>query len=102
MEIRHADPEFRGSLSDSCSPDDPRPLLCDQLSNFFFPTASFRPILFGGLRRHLHVPALHSPRMRDKPMICAAQQGIRPKLDGSSQINASAKQSKVHKPLYHG
>jgi hypothetical protein len=100
--MRDAYPEFRGSLSNSCSPDDPRPLLRNQPSNFFFPTAGFLPILLRGLRHHVHVAALRSPRMRDKPLICAAQQGIRPELDESSQINASANQLKVHEPPYPG
>ena len=78
--MRDADPEFRGSLSNNCSPDDPRPL-CDQPPNFFFPTASFLPILLGDLGPHVHVVALHSPRMRDNLPICAAQQGTRPELD---------------------
>jgi hypothetical protein len=102
IEMRDADPKFRGSLSNSCSPDDPRPLLCDQPSNFLFPTAGFLPILLRGLGCHVHVAALRSPRMRDKPLFCAAQQGIRPELDESSQINASVNQLKVHEPPYPG
>ena len=32
IEVRDADPESRGSLSNSCPADDPGPLLCDQPS----------------------------------------------------------------------
>ena len=56
IEMRDADPEFRGSLSNSRSSDHPRPLLCDQASNFFFPTASFLPVLLGDLGRLVMLP----------------------------------------------
>ncbi len=105
IEARDADPQFRGSFSNSRSPDAAGPLLCDQPSKFFFPTTSFLPTRSVVPRRlgpGVHVVVLHSPCMRDTPWICAAQQGNCPKLDESSQINASANRLKVHRPLYRG
>ncbi len=105
IETRDADPEFRGSVSNSRSPDAARPLRRDQASNLFFAATGFLPsrsFVAGGLGPRLHVAARHSPRMRDNTSICAAQQGIRLKLAESSQINASANRLKVRKPLSRG
>jgi hypothetical protein len=51
------------------------------LSNFFFRTAGVLPILFEGFGHRLYVAARQSSCMRDKPLICALQQGIRPELE---------------------
>ena len=93
-------PSFAAASRTAALPMTPDRSCATKPSNFFFPTASFLPILLGDLGPHVHVVALHSPRMRDNPSICAAQQGIRPELDELSQINASANQLKVQDPLY--
>ena len=55
--MRDAYPEFRGGLSNSCSPDDPRPILRNQPSNLVFPAAGLLPILLGDLGHRGHVAA---------------------------------------------
>jgi hypothetical protein len=59
IETRDADPEFRCSLANSCSPDAARPLLRDQPPNFFFTAA--------GLSSH---PAPSPPGYRARPSRC--------------------------------
>jgi hypothetical protein len=105
IESRDADPESCGGFSNGRSSDACRPLLCDQPSNFFVPAAGLVPtrsFVTGSLGRSVHVAALHSLRMGGKPLTYTTQQGIRPKLNESSQIDASANRLKVHKPLYRG
>ena len=74
--MRDAYPEFRGGLSNSCSPDDPRPILRNQPSNFVFPAAGLLPIRLGDLGTAVTSPPVAAAHARQTRDLCGASRNL--------------------------